>query len=93
MVLPNGKEIKQTVLNCTSDKTLHSLDEIKQYLVKKYEISDSERSKISVNNKRNVFDKRVVDALTGMRKAELLENKERGVFKITKNGLNALNKS
>ena len=90
MAIPSVSELSTPLLELLADQKEHSLDEVKDRLVKTYQLSENDRTKVFQNRPRRIFDTRVIQAISYLRNEGLLENKGRGVFKITKSGVNKL---
>lgn len=82
MGIPSVSEMKPAIVEFLKDKKVHTIEETKQYLAKRLKISESDRSEISEKRKRPIFDTRLIQALTDLRKQHVIENEERGKFKI-----------
>jgi restriction system protein len=90
MTIPRAPDLRIPLLKLLSDQNEHPIEEAKDSLAKTFQVTESERKKIYSGRQRHVFDSRVIQAVSYLRKAGLIENRERGVFKITKAGLNKL---
>jgi restriction endonuclease Mrr len=66
------------------DQNVHSASEVKDSVAKKFNISDSERKKLSAKKSRPVFDTGIIQFLSQIRKEGLIVNESVGMFKITK---------
>jgi len=89
MTLPSTSELQIQILNALNDQSVHGLPELKDILARKFEISADDRKKV-LKSKRPLFDKRIIDSLTMLRKSGFIVNQKRANFKITKTGLNRL---
>ena len=88
MVLPTNGEIEKHLLLILKDQKVHELNEVKETVSKKLNLSKEELHKVSPKKNRLVFDTRVVTSLYQLRKKGLIINEKQGIFKITKEGLN-----
>lgn len=88
MVLPTNGEIENHVLLILKDQKVHELNEVKETISKKLNLSKEELHKVSPIKNRLIFSTRVVSSLHQLRKKGLIINEKQGVFKITKEGLN-----
>ena len=87
MALPSGSEMQTQVLKSLQDQNAHTIIEVKDSIAKRFNVSESERKKMSSKRARPIFDSKIVQVLTQLRKNGLIVNETRGVFKITKTGL------
>ena len=78
------------LLEFSSDGLEHSVRETLDYLAGEFKLSDSERKQLLPSGQQEIFANRVAWAKTHMRMAGLLENRARGVYKITSRGLQVL---
>lgn len=89
MSLPSSQELQNQILTLLNDQHVHSLPEVKDAIARKFEVSSDDRKKLS-KNKRPVFETRVVNSLSALRKAGFIINQKRAKFKITKSGMSRL---
>ena len=68
---------------------VHSLPEVKDAIARKFEVSNEDRKKLA-KNKRPVFETRIINTLSMLRKNGHITNQKRANFKITKSGINRL---
>lgn len=87
MALPSGNEMQIQILKSLQDQNTHTIIEVKESIAKKFNVSESERKKMSPKRARPIFDSKIVQVLTQLRKNGLIVNETRGVFKITRTGL------
>jgi len=87
MGLPAAHELQTQILKSLQDQNAHNIIEVKESVAKRFNVSQSEREKISPKRARPIFDSKIVQILTQLRKKGLIVNETRGVFKITKTGL------
>ena len=85
MALPSGNEMQTQVLKSLQDQNAPTLIEVKESIAKRFNVSETERKKISSKRARPIFDSKIVQVLSKLRKDGLIVNETRGVFKITKN--------
>lgn len=90
MTIPSASALYTPLLKFLSDQNHHSIEEAKDSLAKTFQLSDSERKKTYAGRERRIFDTTVIQTVSRLRNEGLLENKEKGVFKITKAGLSRL---
>ena len=89
MVIPTSSDLRPQLLKLLNDQNVHSLSEVKEALMKKFDITADDKRKL-LKNQRPVLDKRIVHSLSLLRKEGLITNQKKAVFKITKLGLNEL---
>ena len=87
MGLPSANELQIQILKSLQDQNAHNITEVKESIAKRFNVSQSEREKMSPKRARPIFDSKIVQVLTQLRKKGLIINETRGVFKITKIGL------
>jgi restriction endonuclease Mrr len=89
MVLPSSIDIQFQILTLLDDQQVHGLPELKDRVARKFEVSNDDRKKLS-KKKRPIFDTKIINALSVLRKNDHIVNQKRGNFKITKSGINRL---
>jgi restriction endonuclease Mrr len=89
MVLPSTTELELQLLNLLNDQDVHKLPEVKDAILKRFDITGEDRKKL-YKSKRSVLDKRIIHSLFQLRKKGLIINQKRANFKITKSGINKL---
>jgi len=89
-MIPDFQSIMLPLLEITGDKKEHTIQEVRDLLAKKFNLSEEERSKILFKSKQKMFANRVGWARTYLKKAELLVYEPKGYFKITDRGLKVL---
>lgn len=87
MGLPSGYEMRTQVLKSLQDQNSHTITEVKESITKRFNVLESERKKMSPKRARPIFDSKIIQVLSQLRKDGLIVNETRGVFKITKMGL------
>lgn len=92
-LIPDINSIQLSVLKILEDKKHHKIRDVIEDVAKEHDVSETERQKLTPVAKRSAFDVRVMWAVSQLRHAVLLENSERGVFKITDRGLEVLSKN
>ena len=68
MGLPSANEIQTLVLKSLQDQNAHSLIEVKESIARRFNVSDSERKKMSSKRARPIFDSKIVQVLSQLRK-------------------------
>ena len=90
MPIPDMTTIQLPLLKLLADRKEHSYRETLEQLGKTFHVSDEERTQLIPSGLKRTFDTRVLWAISQLRNAGLLENTERGIFKITDRGLTVL---
>lgn len=90
---PDINSIQLSVLNILKDKKSHKIRDVVKQIADEYGVSELEQSRLTPVGKRPAFHIRVIWAVSQLRNALLLENLERGIFKITTRGLDVLTKN
>lgn len=83
-------DIQLPLLQLLQDGKEHTLKESVEKLATHFNLNDEDRSQIVPSGYKKTFDTRVTWALSQLRNSLLLENTGRGVFQITKRGLELL---
>ena len=86
MSIPDVQKIMLPLLNYASDGEEHSLREAIESLADEFNLSQEERKELFPSGQQVIFDNRVRWARTHLKKAGLLEDPKRGIFKITERG-------
>lgn len=92
MTIPDYQTVMLPLLRLASDEHEHSSRGAIEKLADQFELSEQERKDLLPSGRQATFDNRVGWARTYMKKAGLLESRKRGYFKITRRGLEALQK-
>ena len=92
MTIPDYQSIMLPLLELAADGREHSLRETIETLSSQLGLSEEERRELLPSGRQPTFDNRVGWARTYMKKAGLLESTRRGYFRITKRGLDVLDK-
>lgn len=92
MAIPTYERIMLPLLEILEDNKIYTNNECIDILAKKLNVTDEEKSLIFPNSKKKIFYDRVNWAKTYIKKAGLVEAPKRGSIKITKLGLELLNK-
>jgi len=92
MTIPDYQSIMLPLLQLAADGREHSLRETIETLSSQLGLSEEERRELLPSGRQPTFDNRVGWARTYMKKAGLLESTRRGYFRITKRGLDVLDK-
>jgi restriction system protein len=86
-MIPDTTQIQLPVLKLLEDKKSHKIRDVVEKMANHFKITEEERTQLTPVGKRPTFDTRVLWAVSQLRNAGLLENTERGIFKITQRGL------
>lgn len=92
MAIPQYKEFFQAILEVLSDEKYHKSKEIDEMVSDMFNLTDEERKELLPSGNRFIVNNRVGWGRTYLKKSGLIETKKRGIFKITQEGLNLLNK-
>ena len=90
MAIPGYQTMMLPFLKFASDGKEHSKQEMFEYLVKIFNVSDEEKKKLLPSGRQEIFNNRVGWARTYLKKAGLTEYTKRGYFKITSRGMDVL---
>lgn len=90
MAVPDFQSIMLPLLKLIGDKKEHSMRESIEKLGNEFDLTDEDRKALLPSGIQKVFDNRVNWSKTYLKKAGLLENKRRGYFNITDEGLKVL---
>ena len=90
MAIPDYQSIMLPLLKVASDGQVRSTRETIERLADGFRLNDHDRKELLPSGQQAIFDNRVGWARTYLTKAGLLESPRRGIFKITKRGLEVL---
>lgn len=93
MVVPNYRDIMLPLLKFLGDKKEHSFRETIEQLANEFNLTEEDKKTLLPSGLQPVFDNRVGWSKTYLKKAGLLENKRRGYFNITDEGLKVLDQN
>jgi restriction system protein len=93
VAIPDYQTIMLPLLKLAGDEKEHSSREVKDRLASEFKLSDKERKELLPSGRQEVFDNRVGWARTYMKKAGLIEQTRLGYFRITKRGMELLEKN
>ena len=86
MAIPKYDEMYNEVLNTLKDGKEHSIREIREDIIKCFNLSEEELKEV-LSSGRNLFTNRVGWTVTYLKKAEVIKSSKRGIFSITGEGL------
>lgn len=90
MPVPDFQSIMLPLLNLTADGKEHSLREAVAILAREFSLTPDELAEMLPNGRKTRFYDRVGWAGTYLKKAGLLSASERGMFRITRRGIDVL---
>lgn len=90
MAIPDYQTIMLPLLQVASDREAHAVSEAREYLAAQFKLSQAERKQLLPSGTDEIFRNRVGWARLFLSKAGLIEATGRGLFKITKRGLEVL---
>jgi len=90
MSIPDFQSIMLPLLEYMADGKERTVREAADHLTEKFKLTERERKELLPSGQQEVFLNRVGWARTYMKKAGLLESKERGLFNITERGKKVL---
>ena len=93
MAIPDFQRIMLPLLKFIADGQEHSNREAIDALAKEFALTEDEQKQLLPSGQQCVFDNRVAWARAHMKMAGLVENTKRGIFQITKRGMQLLEKS
>lgn len=83
MAIPDYQTIMLPLLKLASDGKEHSLKETYDKISDQFGLTEEERRELLPSGTQAIINNRIVWARTYLKKAGLLENPKRGIFKIT----------
>lgn len=90
MPIPDFQSVMRPLLNLVKDGVDHTFRESIEALAKHFAVSEEERRVQLPSGRAELFVNRVGWAKTHLRMAGLIENRSRGIFRITERGLQVL---
>ncbi len=90
MAIPDFQTIMRPLLQLASDGKQHSNREARETLARTFKLNDEERNALLPSGRQGIFVNRVAWAKAYLQQAGLLDTPERGHFKITDRGHEAL---
>lgn len=90
MAIPNFRTFMLPLLRLSADEKIHSLQEATKSLASEFKLTEAEIAEILPSGRSTTYYNRVAWAATYLRKAGLLNSTGRGLFQITKRGLDVL---
>jgi len=93
MAIPNFQSIMLPLLQFCKDSKEHTNREAIEHLAEVFHLSVVEQKELLSSGRQSIFHNRVAWARAYMKMANLIENTQRGVFRITGRGHDVLQKS
>jgi restriction system protein len=93
MAIPTYQQAMLPLLQYAADKKEHAISETYDHVASVFKVAAEERNELLPSGYEAVFDNRVRRGLFYLKKAGLLESTRRSYFRITLDGLSALEKS
>ena len=90
MAVPKFFDFFEAFLRAVDDGELHTAKDVRDIVASKMGLSDQDRAEMLPSGKQRTFDNRVAWARTYLDKAGLVETPQRGKYRITKKGKEAL---
>ena len=90
MSVPKFFEFFEVFLNAVKDGRLHTAKEVREIIADKMNLTQADRAEMLPSGKRTKFDQRVSWAKTYLNKAGLIETPQKGIYRITEAGKEAL---
>ncbi len=93
MAIPDFQSLMLPLLRFCGDEQEHANREAVNALVKEFGLTEKEQKELLPSGQQYIMDNRVAWARAHMKMAGLMENTRRGVFRITKRGLDVLSQN
>ena len=90
MPIPDFQTIMLPLLKLASDQKEHSTSEFLELLANEFRLTDEEKAMMLPSGTQRIFSNRVHWAKAYLKMGGLIENIQRGFFKITQRGLQTL---
>ncbi len=86
MTVPDYQSLMFPVLEYAGDGKEHTVSEARQYLIRRFGLSDEDAAELLLSGRQTILSNRVGWAITYLRQAGLLESSARGQFRLTTRG-------
>jgi restriction system protein len=86
VTIPDFQTLMLPLLDITSDGKLHRHSDVSDALATQFNLTDAEKKELLPSGRQARFDNRVAWARAYLKKAGLVENTGRGIFRITDQG-------
>ena len=93
MSIPGFQEFFWPMLKLASDGKPHRLDEARQFIAKRFKLTDADLAELLPSGRQTRFSNRVAWTKVHLTKAGLLSAPERGVFQLTARGRDVLDEA
>ena len=93
MSVPKYYEMHKPILECLSDGQVHTMKELKVYVIKYFQLTEEDVSALLPSGTQTYLTNRIGWARTYLKKAGLIESPARAVFQITKAGEDVLHEN
>ena len=90
MPIPDFQSVMLPLLKFSADEQAHSMSDAVEALGHKFGLSEEELKQMLPSGRQRIFNNRVSWARAHMKAAQLFENPERGLFRITNRGKTVL---
>jgi restriction system protein len=90
MTIPDFQSIMLPLLEIVKDGQEHSHREVSETLAAQFKLTEAEKEELLPSGRQARFDNRVAWSRAYLKKAGLIENTKRGVFRITSEGFELL---
>ncbi|SDA45078.1 winged helix-turn-helix domain-containing protein [Methanobrevibacter millerae] len=87
MSLPKYKDFLVPVLEFFKDNRIHSKNEVSNYLIDLFELTDEDINQKNNTGKVSIFNSRVNRAISDLVRSDLLKKEKRSIFQISEEGL------
>lgn len=92
-MIPNYQQTMLPLLQYAADQQEHAIRDAYDYVASVFKVSTQERRELLPSGYEEVFNNRVRWGLFYLKKAGLLDSTRRSFFRITEDGVNALEES
>jgi restriction system protein len=89
-MIPDYQTIMKPLLKSLDDDKIKSSQELRENIVKTFNITDDERKIYTPNGKQVLYYNRIAWAISYLRMAQLISSPERGKYQITQIGKNII---
>jgi restriction system protein len=93
MTIPDFQTLMLPLLKIAADQKEHSQREVRDLLAENFRLTETDKKEMLPSGKQARFDNRVAWARAYLKRADLIENTGRGIFRITPQGLDLLRSS
>ena len=93
MAIPDYQQIMLPLLKFAGDKEEHTTREVIDHISKFFKLNENEKKELLSSGQQTIIYNRVGWARTYLKKSGLLESTRRGYFRITKSGLEVLERN